>query len=165
MGIPANHPDVLRLLANGQAVDTTRRHREPKAKRQPSTGTLAMVVVPVPPSMNNLYPTRGGKRCISRQYARWKKQAYPILARLAAVQVYPVHVWLTLMGNVSMRRDVANIEKAIGDGLVACGVLVDDSLKYVRGTHQVYGGGCGEPCVIVEVKCDGHLRGLRPRLG
>lgn len=111
------------------------------------------VEVPVPPSANNLFPTRKGssRRFKSPGYKAWQAAAHPVLETLRRPAAFPVEVWLTLAGSgVNGRRDLANVEKAVVDGLVATGVLPDDCLTYVVGIHLVYRPDGGEQRVAVE---------------
>lgn len=138
-----------KILAGAPKAPARRRKAVPR-----SGGLLPCVEVPVPPSANNLFPTRRGslRRFPSRAYTAWKMEAYQLLAALAAPKGWPVEVWLTLTGaGVNQARDVANIEKALVDGLVACGVLPDDSLPYVVGVHLLYRPDDGAPRVAVRL--------------
>jgi len=119
--------------------------------RLPATFRHPLVIVPLPPSTNALFATVGRRRIVTREYKAWQAVAYPILSMLAPPESTPCEVWLTIRGKkVNRRRDVANVEKALTDGLVACGVLPDDNLKYVVGNHQVYRPDDGEPRVEVK---------------
>lgn len=131
------------VLALAEQV-TAARPVEPIASR---------VEVPVPPSTNNLFATgTSRRRFVSPEYKAWRAEVYPLLQAMRRPAAFPVEVWLTLCGKgVSQRRDIGNIEKALGDALVACGVLPDDSLKYVWGCHQVYRPDSGAQRVRVEV--------------
>ena len=111
------------------------------------------VEVPVPPSANNLFPTRKGssRRYKSPGYKAWQASAHPVLETLRPPASFPAEVWITLTGSgVNERRDLANVEKAVVDGLVATGVLPDDCLTYVAGIHIVYRPDGGGQRVAVE---------------
>lgn len=136
--------------AKKSRCESTKKKRAKKEKAAPSQGTLLTVDVPIPPSTNNLFPTIHGRRITSPEYKAWKKDAYPLLSQLKACESYPVEVWAVLRGSgINANRDVANIEKAIGDGLVSCGVIVDDKLKYVSGCLQLFRPDGGEQRVSI----------------
>ena len=122
---------------------------ESRAKAKSQWAGFPSVFVPIPPSANNLYPGKQ-HRYTSKEYEAWKEVAYPIVQKLAPPASYPCEVWLVLRGNkVRKSRDIANLEKATGDSLVACGIIKDDKLKYVVGTHQIYRPDDGEPRVEI----------------
>lgn len=121
-------------------------------------GTLAAVDLPVPPSSNNLFPTQSGtrRRFPSRAYTAWKLAARPLVEQMAPARRYPVEVWITLTGaKVNPMRDVANVEKAITDMLVECGILEDDRLEFVAGVHLVYRPDDGPERVRVRLETGG----------
>lgn len=66
---------------------------------------------------------------------------------------FPVDVWIYLgLAPNQMVSDCANREKLVTDLMVRCGVLVNDSAKWVRGSHQVYHPGVEKGMVRVEVR-------------
>lgn len=93
---------------------------------------LVTVVLPVPPSLNNLYPTnrRTGKRFPSSQYQRWRRAA---MARLLEQwrelrPALPVTGARTIRIRLpqNTRGDVDNRAKAPLDFLAKNGVTNDD---------------------------------------
>lgn len=118
-------------------------------------GTEPNATVPVPPSVNNLFLTVGRKRVKTPEYREWLEQSVPALARLRKPERFPVRITVTLFGNVNQARDVANVEKAIGDALVLAGIIPDDSIRAgVWETIQRYRPGAAGmgPVAIVTVE-------------
>jgi len=103
-----------------------------------------IVVVPMPPSTNNLFAGRDG-RYPSKAYKAWRKVAYPILAQLGPPQKLPCEVVLTVRGKVNRQRDLDNCAKAPLDGLVAVGVLPGDNVRHVVGVALLYRPDAGSP--------------------
>jgi Holliday junction resolvase RusA-like endonuclease len=90
------------------------------------------VVVPVPPSVNNLYPTgKHGRRYTAPKYAEWLKMAVPMLRTMARVKAYPVKAVLTIEGGFRSNRDVGNVGKPIIDACKKAGLIIDDSRDYI----------------------------------
>jgi Holliday junction resolvase RusA-like endonuclease len=110
------------------------------------------VIVELPPSLNNLFPTsRSGKRFKSRAYTVWQATQIPILRQLESAKDYPVELWFTV--NEKTRIDIDNLNKALCDGLKVAGVIKDDKPRYVCGVHIVYRpteGGYGVKVEILE---------------
>lgn len=90
-------------------------------------------LLPVPPTLNNLFPTgKTGKRFCSSKYEDWKTEA----AKAFTAQ-FP-HGHDCLSGRLAChlrfhfkdkrRRDIANFEKAVTDFLVSMDVIEDDCL-------------------------------------
>ena len=104
--------------------------------------------LPFPPSVNNLFlnVSRGG-RVKTAKYRAWEKQADAAkpagIVRLSG-EVIAVY---TYGRPDKRRRDVANLEKAIGDTLTRWGALEDDSqivdirLRWGR-TDEIEPGEC-----------------------
>lgn len=114
-------------------------------------GVLDAVEVPVPPSTNNLFATVGKRRVPTSEYRKWRKLAEPLVSGLRVPDRFPCVVTLRLRGKVHASRDLANIEKAVGDELVRCGVIPDDRLAYVRGVCMWYEPDDGEARVRIEL--------------
>ncbi len=110
----------------------------------------AVLMLPYPPSVNNLFDG-ASRRFISKGYRAWKEEA-----RLALLKQRPLpHIEGKVLcrysygrprrqdGSVStVRRDLANLEKAISDALVEHGVIEDDSLIeefHLKWSDQVTG--------------------------
>jgi Holliday junction resolvase RusA-like endonuclease len=90
------------------------------------------VVVPVPPSVNNLYTTAGhGRRVTSSPYRKWLKVAVPLLRTLAKIEGYPVTAELVVEQRVSGTRDLDNMIKPILDAAKKAGVILDDNRSCV----------------------------------
>lgn len=85
--------------------------------------------LPLSPSSNSLYPGRI-RRHKSKEYESWIREArFMLMEQWRGVTVnYPVCVTYKIGKPSNRRMDIANREKALGDILVSCGVLKDDSL-------------------------------------
>lgn len=95
--------------------------------RAPITFTLSSP----PPSVNNLFATvKDGRRIKSKAYQAWLTAAgWEIRARCIPLTIGPIEVEYQIERPTDRRRrDVANLEKALSDALVAAGVIEDDSL-------------------------------------
>lgn len=89
-----------------------------------------ILMLPMPPSVNNLYRNiRGGGRVSTRAYREWRAEAYHAI-KFAKPPYYSGRVRLTMaFGRPDeRRRDVSNFVKAIEDALVHMMVIEDDSL-------------------------------------
>ena len=93
------------------------------------------VWLPMPPSTNNLYANRkGGGRCTTSSYRRWKGEADSLVMISGPRRAFdaPVNVTVELTpGPRSRSSDGDNRLKAVLDCLVRLGVLIDDSREYV----------------------------------
>lgn len=91
--------------------------------------------LPFPPSVNNLFPTnrRTGRRYPSKEYKAWQVHAGALInkARMKLI-AEPVEIEIELTAKDGRPRDADNYAKPLLDILVKCGVLRDDSSKYVR---------------------------------
>lgn len=98
---------------------------------------LPYVIVPVPPSTNNLFPTsknrKTGKavRYKSKEYTAWLKVALPIIKNLKSPEKYPCEIMIRCGTELNSRSDIANREKAITDACVTAKVIDGDSVKYI----------------------------------
>ena len=88
-----------------------------------------------------------------------KKQERLITDALTAQQVKPVENYPVILNIIwyesSERRDVDNITfavKFIMDALKACGVIVDDSRRYVTGINHTVKTDKSNPRIEVEIK-------------
>jgi crossover junction endodeoxyribonuclease RusA len=134
---------IARAEREGRVVSSKRSAMPKTAPR--TAGTLVSIDLPIPPSVNNLYKNVPGKgRVRSKNYKRWQRAAYPLIAQMKRPEVFPVSVLIVVSGKVNMRRDVDNFAKAITDAMVNCGILPGDSLRYVNDNRQRYVGGDGE---------------------
>lgn len=97
-----------------------------------AVGNYACLMLPFPPSVNNLFvnnpATRG--RFPSAQYKAWQVAADCHLRAQAPLPHFdgPVIVTLSYGRPDRRKRDLANLEKATTDQIVKAGVLTDDSL-------------------------------------
>lgn len=90
------------------------------------------LILPVPPSTNNLFinvPGRG--RVIGGEYQRWRKAAQDSLWEQKR-EVFDVPVVVIITVPDKGRRDADNYSKACLDFLVQQEMITDDSRKYVR---------------------------------
>ena len=96
--------------------------------------------LPLPPSTNGLYFNRTGGRTKTGQYTQWIDVAAPLVRAMPKITAYPVRVTLTIRGRrgFPVNADCANREKAATDLLVAEGILIDDTRKYVTSHTQRY---------------------------
>lgn len=90
---------------------------------------MLMLWIPLPPSLNSLYPGKV-RRHKSKAYEAWIKEAGQMLMIQKKEQFFdkPVHVSYRFGKPNKRQMDLANREKAASDLLVAHGVLADDSL-------------------------------------
>lgn len=100
----------------------------------PLVADSSWVVLPLPPSSNNMFvnvPGRG--RVPSAKYTKWKRQAAQSLKNLGKVTP-PVEVRIIIRPGKFWRRnsDIANREKAVTDALVAAKVIEDDHCLIVQ---------------------------------
>ncbi len=116
-----NGPKPARVLATGR----------PRSKYGAVRSVDAVLTceLPLPPSVNGLYPTRGTRRCKSKEYTGWLERAQ--------MAFYGTNNGVRFEGNVSVvyefyfprdcrRRDGENYCKALSDFLVHNRVLWDD---------------------------------------
>ena len=97
-----------------------------RAQLQSERHTELTLRLPFPPTANNLFPSNGKCRFLSKA-----GKAYHAAVAAAAAGIGHVegrlNVRLILFPPDRRRRDIANSEKAVIDGLVAAGVIGDDS--------------------------------------
>ncbi len=93
-----------------------------------------IVLSQTPPTVNSLYPDRGGRRRKSGKYSKWLLlSGLEILTQNPQRYNVPVRLKLTYGFATKHRRDVFNFVKAVEDLLVGSGIIQDDSTKFVRG--------------------------------
>lgn len=113
---------------------------------------MKYVIVPLPPSVNNLFATvRGGRRVKSKAYKAWIAESVPTIEKLFRHES-PYAVLMTVCGKVNKQRDIDNMVKPILDCLVQCGVIDNDTIAHVKRVTIEVKEGVWEPCVQVEVK-------------
>ena len=132
MGMVLPHETQKKIeeaLASGMAVASGR----PKY----ALDAHARVVVPMPPSTNNLFFSSGKKRHKGKAYRLWQEKAIPLLAALPTPTDWPVELRILLLPGRKwkMNSDVTNRIKALEDGMVKAGVLLNDSCAYVAGVR------------------------------
>ncbi len=109
----------------------------PKVERQMAIellsdlGAMPSIVVPVPPSTNNLFVNAGKRRVTSSKYQDWQNVAIPILRALSPPTQYPVGIVLTVEEKVRSSRDIDNFVKPILDAIVKAELIVNDNVKHV----------------------------------
>jgi crossover junction endodeoxyribonuclease RusA len=95
-------------------------------------GKRLSVKLPWPPSVNHYWKARGGGRFIAPRARAWLDGAV-LLLRASGVRFDgQVVVRMYLSPPDRRKRDGDNLEKAIMDALVKAGVIVDDSIEYVK---------------------------------
>lgn len=110
------------------------------------------VMLPLPPSTNNLFATVNGRRVKSRAYREWLAATGAAPVELRRPKTLPAEVRVTVFGKVNRQRDLDNFLKPVLDSIVAAGVLPGDSLAHVTELRIGYGGPWdGDPAVMVEV--------------
>jgi hypothetical protein len=119
------------------------------------------VLLPLPPSTNNLFATVGTSDCKQRRvktraYREWLAAAGIVLLELRKPKALPAKVCFTIFGTVNRARDCDNFLKPLLDALVSADVLPGDSLKYVTDVRISYGGpwDAPDPRVMVSVEAD-----------
>lgn len=116
-------------------------------------GHKAAVEVPLPPSVNHLFVTRGRRRFKSPEYRAWLAAAVPLLAALVRPERLPVEITVLVLGKVNNSRDLDNLLKPLGDAVVRARVIPGDSVKHVRRWSVEYvGDGTGEAVAVVAVR-------------
>ncbi len=97
-------------------------------------GKYACLMLPMPPSVNNLFVNnrRTGGRFPSGQYKAWQEEAGRQLLMQKRPKCFETPVSLTLsFGRPdNRRRDISNYIKSVEDLLVKHNVIEDDSLVH-----------------------------------
>ena len=100
-----------------------------------------ILVLPLPPSVNNLYLNpRGthGSRPISSRYRAWRKRATAAMWG-QRMEMFDGAVKISIVFEDNGKCDLDNLPKAILDHLVHHKIIVDDSRKYVRELNTKWG--------------------------
>jgi Holliday junction resolvase RusA-like endonuclease len=106
-----------------------------------------------PPSANNLFASRGGRRCRTKRYEAWRAHAFHRLRALAPPASYPCEVVVRVTSGDGFHRgrDLDNCLKPVLDALVEAGAIRNDSLVFVQRVVAEYAGH-GEAGVEVTVR-------------
>lgn len=107
------------------------------------------VTVPIGPSTNNLFVSRGSKRVKSPEYRKWLELVLPQLAFLNSPAAYPCKLVAVIGGKLHHARDLDNTLKVILDAAKLALVIEDDSNKYLRGIDLSYEPGTGPATMTV----------------
>lgn len=108
--------------------------KAPSLRRVAEHGECASIKIPMPISVNAMYRNVAGVgRVKTKELKNWKLEAEWELARQNPPRfVGQVDISITLRYPPKGRADCSNYIKAVEDLLVTCGVIEDDSCKYVR---------------------------------
>jgi Holliday junction resolvase RusA-like endonuclease len=90
------------------------------------------VTIPVPPSVNNLFITRGKRRFKSQGYKEWLSVVGPMMAKAGKASREPVEIEVTVKGPINQSRDLDNLLKPVGDCLTTSGVISEDCCRVVK---------------------------------
>src|SRR3569832_786395 len=98
------------------------------------TTTSWSLTIPMPPSVNNLFPSVNGKRVPSKQYRQWKEEADACLWQAPKpLPKFTGRVTVALsFGKTKGLSDVDGRIKAPLDWLVRHQIIVNDDSRYVR---------------------------------
>lgn len=107
------------------------------------------VLLPMPPSLNNIYATVGKRRVKIESYTAWQEQSAWVIAKEVSPRDFriggPVNVEIDLPHK--MRGDIDNRVKPILDALVASGRIDDD--RNVVSLHVTKGRQASDVLVTV----------------
>ena len=125
MRVNLNDPGILRAMAEGRIAGASRKKPTPAR-------WLESVIVPVPPSVNNLFVSgRNGKRFPSKEYRAWRAIAIPIMSQMIPVKSYPVRAIFVVIGKLRKGRDLDNALKGLLDCCKLAGVILDDDWSHI----------------------------------
>lgn len=131
---------AARAIANRLGIGKKR--REPKPIDTTGCGyqrfdQSLVMWLPFPPSVNNYRAIYKGRFITSKQGREWRKAALKILDGVNGFGSSRVAVKVQVNAPDRRARDLANLDKAIGDALQAAGVFDNDSqiddYRFVRG--------------------------------
>lgn len=114
------------------------------------------IELPIPPSTNNLFVTRRGKRYKSNHYLAWIKEADLMLMVQRAKPVpSPVSIVVRIIGGDGWTRgrDLDNAIKPVLDLCKMAGLILDDNCNHVVSVRAFYCEPRGEKaacCVEIE---------------
>ena len=115
------------------------------------------LLLPYPPSVNNLFATNRvtGRRFKSAEYAKWIHEAgWMVLTQTHHHHRHKGKVKFTLLVRKpadNRKRDIANLEKAVADLLVLHRILADDSQIEESQVKWVYEGITGAKVIIEDI--------------
>ncbi len=102
--------------------------------------------LPLPPSTNNLFITRGKKRIVSPRYRKWRDEAGWMLVEQNPKPVKgDFDLWLYIEWPDRRKRDLDNSIKGVLDLLVSHQLVEDDSLCQAM---HIYRALKGRECVV-----------------
>jgi len=95
-------------------------------------GTISLVL-PFPPSANNLFESGpGGGRVATKRYREWRQAAHAeILRQRPRLAIGPVEVTITLQEQFG-RREADTLIKPVLDSLIASGIIAGDQAAILR---------------------------------
>lgn len=108
---------------------------------------MLRLTLPYPPSANNLFRNAGKRRVKTAEYAAWQTLAGMCIRDSHRLALDSYSISICVRRPDRRRRDLANLEKAVSDLLVAHGVVKDDSLCE-RITMQ-WDAGLEAECVVI----------------
>lgn len=112
---------------------------------------MIRIELPFPPSVNNLYVNAGRRRVMSARYKAWFSLACVSVKDTHRQNVGPYALAIALKRPDKRRRDLGNLEKAVSDLLVECGVIQDDSL--CERITLTWDHGIKADCVVIVIPC------------
>lgn len=126
--IPAKTSTVKTALGRGKV------QKPSPLRRVAEFGECASIKIPMPVSVNSAYRNLAGVgRVKTKELKNWRLEAEWELARQKPPRfVGQVDICITLRYPPKGRADCSNYIKCVEDLLVHCGVIEDDSCKYVR---------------------------------
>ena len=117
------------LKTTGQIIDV----EAVKPEETPS-GTEVEYNLPIPPTTNHLFITRGRFRVISPKYKLWRVKAGDVLTDQSPINIIgQVHLVVSIYGGKGFPviRDLDNCNKAVIDLLVTHKVIEEDDVRRV----------------------------------
>ena len=110
--------------------------------------------LPFPPTLNTMYPSKqGGGRTLSKRGRAFKTEVYArLLEQHGRVRLLtgPLKATLEVIPPDHRKRDLDNLIKPVLDGLVAAGVMLDDSQVKVIYAEMLAPSETGACTVIIE---------------
>lgn len=141
---------VLSITENG-------RTRLPDVPRYSDTGSVRLVL-PVPPSVNNLYTNSPKGRTRSKKYKDWARDACDAAKTQKSLRAAPVpcRVTVSITGGTgfSTQRDIDNCLKPVIDLLKDLGVIANDNVTVVAEVKALYLGRVDDKQAVCVVTVD-----------